>query len=71
MPHYMTLKTSNGEVTETRTVPGIRGADRAVNHARQLAVLWGTANGSKVVEFEVEDDEGRVVGTGVVNIIVS
>lgn len=71
MPHYMKLKTSNGEVTETRKVPGIRGGDRAVNHARQLAVQWGMANGSKVVEFEVEDDEGRVVGNGIVNIIVS
>ena len=66
MPHYLTLTTSNGNVTETRVIPGIRGGDRAINHARQLAMAWGLENGSKVVTFTVEDAAGKPVGEGAV-----
>jgi hypothetical protein len=41
MPHYLKLTTSNGDVTETRVVPSLRGGDRVINHARQLAVAGG------------------------------
>jgi hypothetical protein len=64
MPHYLTLTTSNGNVTETRVIPGIRGGDRAINHARQLAMAWGLENGSNVVTFTVEDAAGKPVGEG-------
>lgn len=64
--HYIRLTTSNSYVTETRIVPGIRGGDRAINLARQLAVAWGLENGSKVVTFSVEDAEGKPVGEGTV-----
>ncbi len=66
MPHYLTLTTSNDNVTETRVVPGIRGGDRAINHARQLAMAWGLENGSKIVTFTVEDAAGKPVGEGTV-----
>jgi len=68
LPHYLTLTTSNGNVTETRVVPGIRGGDRAINHARQLAIAWGLENGSKIVTFTVEDAAGEPVGEGAVAI---
>ena len=64
MPHYLTLTTSNGNVTETRVIPGIRGGDRAINHARQLAIAWGLENGSNAVTFTVEDAAGKPVGEG-------
>jgi hypothetical protein len=66
MAHYIRLTTSSGDTTETRVVPGIRGGDRATNHARQLAVAWGLENGSKVVAFKVEDAAGKPVGEGTV-----
>ena len=66
MAHYIRLTTSSGDTTETRVVPGIRGGDRAINHARQLAVAWGLENGSKVVTFNVEDAAGKPVGEGTV-----
>jgi hypothetical protein len=66
MPHFLKLTTSNGTVTETRVVPGIRGGDRAINHARQLAMAWGLENGSKIVTFTVEDAAGKPVGEGAV-----
>jgi nitrous oxide reductase len=64
--HYIRLTTSSGDTTETRIVPGLRGGDRVINHARQLAVAWGLENGSKVVAFTVEDAEGKTVGEGTV-----
>jgi hypothetical protein len=64
--HYIRLTTSSGDTTETTVVPGIRGGDRAINHARQLAVAWGLENGSKVVTFTVEDASGKPVGEGTV-----
>jgi len=66
MAHYIRLTTSSGDTTETTVVPGIRGGDRAINHARQLAVAWGLQNGSKVVMFTVEDLSGKSVGEGTV-----
>ncbi len=66
MAHCIRLTTSSGDVTETRVVPGIRGGDRAINHARQLAMAWGLENGSKVVAFTVEDLSGKSVGEGTV-----
>jgi hypothetical protein len=66
MPHFLKLTTSNGDITETRVVPGNRGGDRGINHARQLAVAWGLENGSKVVAFMVEDAAGKTVGEGAV-----
>ena len=54
MAHCIRLSTSNGNVTETRVVPGIRGGDRAIK------------NGSKVVTFTVEDAAGKPVGEGTV-----
>ena len=68
MPHFLKLTTSNGTVTETRVVQGIRGGDRAINHARQLAMAWGLGNGSKVVTFTVKDATGKPVGEGAVAI---
>ena len=66
MPHFIKLSFENGDVTETRVVPGLRGGDRLINHARQLAVGWGLANGSTVVKFAVEDLSGKSVGEGTV-----
>ena len=66
MAHHIRLATSNGNVTETRVVAGIRGGDRAINHARQIAVAWGVESGSRVVSFSVEDAAGKPVGGGTV-----
>ncbi len=66
MAHYIRLTTSSGDTTETRIVPGLRFCDRVINHAQQLAVAWGLENGSTVVEFTVEDAEGKPVGEGTV-----
>jgi hypothetical protein len=64
--HHIRLTTSDGTANETRIVPGLRGGDRLINHARQLAVSWGIANGSKVGTFAVEDLKGKPVGEGTV-----
>ncbi len=64
MPHFIKLSFENGDITETRVVTGLRGGDRAINHARQLAVAWGLENGAKVVGFTVEDIAGKPVGEG-------
>ncbi len=66
MAHCIRLTTSSGDTAETRVVPGIRGGDQAINHARQLAVAWGLENGSKVVTFTVEDAAAKPVGEGTV-----
>ena len=66
MAHRIRLATSNGEVTDTRVVAGIRGGDRVINYARQLAVAWGVESGSRVVSFSVEDATGKPVGGGTV-----
>jgi hypothetical protein len=64
--HHIRLTTSNGNTTESRIVPGLRGSDRLINHGRQLAVSYGVANGSKVVMFAAEGLAGKPVGEGTV-----
>ena len=66
MAHRIRLATSNGDVTDTRVVAGLRGGDRVINYARQLAVAWGVESGSRVVSFSVEDAAGKSVGEGTV-----